>query len=140
MALKDISYYLVISFLVFSVIGCSTRSDRAVEGPESIRVEQPSPDQVVRSPLTVTGSARGPWYFEGDFSVKLLTADGRSLGTAVLTARSDWMTSDFVRFEGELNFEKPEGVERGRLKFESANPSGRPEHQKTAVVPVRFSD
>lgn len=132
--------YLVTLVLVLGVAGCSTRIPRSVTNPDSIRIESPSPHERIRSPFTVKGSARGPWYFEGDFAARLLTSDGHSLGTVILTAQSNWMTSDFVEFQGRLTFENPDNVKRGRLVFESANPSGRPDRRKTAIVPVKFSE
>lgn len=132
--------YLVISILVscLALAGCSTSPTPRVQSVDSIHVEQPKPGQVIESPLTVTGAARGSWYFEGDFTVKLLTSDGRQLGTGILSAQSNWMSTDSVRFEGQVTFDRTGVVKRGRLLFESANPSGRPEHQKSAIVPVRF--
>ena len=133
---------LVISVLVscLTLAGCPTSRTPSVQSVDSIRVEQPKPGQVIESPLAVTGAARGAWYFEGDFAVKLLTANDQQLGTGILTAQSNWMSSDEVRFEGQITFDRPGGVKRGQLLFESANPSGRPEHQKTAILPIRFSN
>ena len=36
-----------------------------------IRLESPAPFEIVKSPMTVSGEARGYWYFEGDFPVTL---------------------------------------------------------------------
>ena len=36
---------------------------------DRIRVNNPRPNQTISSPLTVTGEARGSWYFEASFPV-----------------------------------------------------------------------
>ena len=65
-----------------------------------ISVSIPKPSQVVRSPLSIEGEARGNWYFEASFPIKLIDADGRELAQGIAQAKSDWMTENFVPFEG----------------------------------------
>src|SRR4051812_32842409 len=42
-----------------------------------IQVNAPKPNDLVKSPLTVTGKARGTWYFEASFPVRLEDANGK---------------------------------------------------------------
>ncbi len=102
------------------------------------RVVAPLPNETVVSPIMVTGSAPGTWYFEGVFSVDIVDDKDKVLGTAVLTATTDWMTTDFVPFTGTLTFTKPAGVATGALIFKNDNPSGLPENARSFRVPVTF--
>lgn len=102
-----------------------------------LRVEQPLPNNDVSSPLQISGEARGYWYFEADFPVRLETYDGAILARGVAEAEGDWMTESFVPFRTELRFDAPDD-ERGYLVFERANPSGRPENDRSFRLPVLF--
>ncbi|MCR4311472.1 MAG: Gmad2 immunoglobulin-like domain-containing protein, partial [Candidatus Taylorbacteria bacterium] len=71
---------------------------------ELIHLNYPRPNQEVLSPLVVTGEARGTWFFEASFPVMLTDWDGRIIAQGIATAKSDWMTADFVPFEATLIF------------------------------------
>lgn len=104
---------------------------------DRIRVAFPLPHALVQSPLTVRGSARGVWYFEASFPVRLYDGNGRELAVAPATAQGEWMTTEFVPFEGTLAYEAPM-TETGTLVFQKDNPSGLPEHDASISVPIRF--
>lgn len=104
---------------------------------EGILISLPKPDEKIKSPLNIKGEARGSWFFEAEFLAELYDSNDNLLGKTILTAKKDWMTEDFVPFEGELNFAQPLTA-FGVLKFLSANPSGLPENQKVFEVPVQF--
>jgi hypothetical protein len=105
-------------------------------GNPAIRVSTPKAEQVVTSPLTVSGEARGPWYFEASFPVKLVDASGQVLATAPAQAKGEWMTPEFVPFEATLTFST--AARSGVLVLEKSNASGLPEHADSITVPVRF--
>jgi hypothetical protein len=109
----------------------------AMEKVDLIQLDTPHPNQVITSPLHLEGQARGVWFFEGDFPVKLLDEKGEIIAEHYLTARGEWMTEDFVQFSGELVFTTPE-AEFGTLVLEKDNPSGLPEHGDALIVPIRF--
>lgn len=102
-----------------------------------IRVFRPRRGATVASPLIVRGQARGPWYFEATFPVRVLDAKGQVLVESYATARSEWMTESYVPFELELRF-TPKPGERGSLVLEKANASGLPEHEDELVIPIAF--
>jgi hypothetical protein len=106
-------------------------------GDNKIRVSSPKIGETVTSPLTVTGSARGTWYFEASFPVKLLDANGKVLAIAPAQAQGDWMTEEFVPFSVTLTFAKPTTA-TGTLVLEKDNPSGLPEHDDSRTIPVKF--
>ena len=109
-----------------------------LEKIDLIRVEHPRPNQGVDSPLLVKGEARGTWFFEGDFPIKLLDRKGNVIGTAVAQAQDEWMTEDFVLFEAIIIFQKPTTGGIGTLILEKDNPSGLPENDDELRVPVLF--
>lgn len=115
----------------------SAAASSSAQTDARIRVTEPQADAVVTSPLIVRGEARGPWYFEASFPVKLYDDAGTLLATGVAQAQGEWMTEDFVPFEGKLIFQTsaPSGV----LVFERDNPSGLPENAASVTVPVRFT-
>jgi hypothetical protein len=103
-----------------------------------IRVQAPQPGALVRSPLRVTGEARGTWFFEASFPVTLLDANGAAIVQTHAQAKGEWMTEAFVPFESELSFAPP-ATETGTLVLAKDNPSGLPEHADELRVPVRFA-
>lgn len=111
------------------------------DGPEAkqdlIRVTSPKPGDTVTSPLTVTGEARGTWYFEASFPIRLYDANGKELAVAVAQAQGEWMTMEFVPFSATLEFAAPATAE-GTLVLQKDNPSGLPEHDDQLRIAVRF--
>ena len=94
-------------------------------------------EDFVKSPLVVAGEARGFWFFEASFPIRLYDVDGKELAVGIAQAQEEWMTEDFVPFRAELLFTKPNTSE-GVLVLEKDNPSGLPEHADEFRIPVRF--
>lgn len=137
--------FIGLGVVIFAVVGVwmfkvSTSEDADAGGMyfDLIRVDAPSANALVKSPLTVRGQARGTWYFEASFPVRLLDASGTELAVTPAQAQGDWMTEDFVPFEAVLLFSAPE-TETGILVLQNDNPSGLPENAKEVRIPVRFS-
>lgn len=108
-----------------------------LEKDDLIRLETPRPNSVIQNPLTVKGMARGSWFFEASFPVRLFDGNGEMLARGVATAKSDWMTTEFVPFETTLSFTMPTTTS-GTLLLDKDNPSGLPENADALRVPVRF--
>jgi hypothetical protein len=108
------------------------------ERPGLIRVDSLKPGDVVASPLTITGEARGTWYFEASFPAHLLDADGKELAVLPVQAQGEWMTEDYVPFKATLYFTAPT-TPTGTLVLKKDNPSGLPEHDDELRIPVRFA-
>lgn len=98
------------------------------------------PGDVISSPLTVSGRARGMWYFEASFPVRLLDENGNNvpLDPPYITARAEWMTTEFVPFSATLTFISPPSGTRGTLIFQKDNPSGLPEYDDALEFPIVF--
>ncbi len=102
-----------------------------------IRVSNPRPNQIILSPLLVEGDARGPWFFEASFPVRLFDGNGKEIAIAIAQAKREWMTEEFVPFGARLEFAKPATGE-GTIIFEKDNPSGLSEHDDSLIMPIRF--
>lgn len=112
-------------------------SSSATAASENIQVTAPHADTLVSSPLTVTGQAKGTWYFEASFPVRLLDGNGNEIAITPAQAQGDWMTEDFVPFVATLSFAKPT-TPTGTLILENDNPSGDPARAMQIAIPVRF--
>lgn len=102
-----------------------------------IKVTSPQPNQSVSSPLSVTGQARGTWFFEASFPVRLIDGNGNTLVQTAAQAQGEWMTENFVPFSTVLNFNQPR-TSTGTLVLEKDNPSGLPANAQELRIPVRF--
>jgi len=119
-----------------------------LEKTDLIRLNSPRPNDVIKSPLTITGEARGYWFFEASFPVILTNWDGLIIAQGIATAKNEWMTEDFVPFEATLEFSTEEGSipgienifykNNGALILKKDNPSGLPEHDDALEIPVFF--
>jgi hypothetical protein len=100
-------------------------------------LDTPKRGTLAVSPLWVVGRARGSWYFEAEFPIRLYDANDTLLTWASGRAQGEWMTRDYVPFAVVLNFAEPK-TDEGTLVLEKSNPSGLPEHAAEVRIPVRF--
>lgn len=107
-----------------------------LEKEDLIKIENPRPNQKITSPLRVAGEARGTWYFEANFPIKLVDRQGNVIAESFTQAQGEWMTEEFVPFEGKLIFTTSE--KQGKLILEKANPSDLPENSDQLEIPVQF--
>src|SRR3989344_3999457 len=68
-------------------------------------IDSPEPLERISSPLTISGKARGTWFFEAPFTEVLTDWDGRIIAEGPAQALGEWMTRDFVPFTVTLSFE-----------------------------------
>lgn len=102
-----------------------------------ITVSAPSGGATIKSPLSISGQARGTWYFEASFPIELLDASGNTIGRSIATADGEWMTENFVPFNSTLIWSTTTATS-GTLILHRDNPSGLPEHDKSVRIPVMF--
>ena len=111
---------------------------------EMIQVYGPLPLNEIGSPLQLSGTAIGPWFFEANAPVLLANWDGEIIAEGYVTAQGEWMTTNFVQFEGTLEFTSPynagdpDFMKRGTLIFKKDNPSGLPENDDALEIPIYF--
>jgi hypothetical protein len=102
-----------------------------------IVIIKPSTDEIIFSPLSIAGEAKGSYYFEGSFPIKLEDADGNLVATTTAQAQSEWTTENFVPFKAVVEFPNS-FTGNGQLVLENDNPSGLPQNAKRIKVPVKF--
>lgn len=87
------------------------------------------------SPVAITGWARGFWYFEASFPVRLEDEEGNLLGSSLAMAQREWMTEEFVPFLVDLEF-MVSTTTKAFLVLQKDNPSGLAEHDNEVAIPV----
>lgn len=105
-----------------------------------VEVSEPAANSNVTFPLLVTGQAKGGWYFEGSFNVKLLDGEGNVLDETFAQAQEDWMQEGFVPFEATIEPTTPPTEGEGKIVLSKDNPSGLPENDASVEVPVLFGE
>jgi hypothetical protein len=102
-----------------------------------IRVSTPRAYAEVSSPITITGEARGTWYFEATFPLVLEDSEGNVIAESFATAEEEWMTEEFVPFTGEITADLT-GFTEGTLVLQKSNASGLAENDDELRIPVMF--
>jgi len=110
-----------------------------LEKKDLIQVTNLQVNQLIESPLFIEGEARGYWFFEASFPIKIFDENDFLLGITNAQALGDWMTEDFVPFRATLVFAVPSS-QKGTLVLEKDNPSGLPENADELKFPVVFKE
>jgi heat shock protein HslJ len=106
---------------------------------DMIRVTAPLPQSTIASPLTITGEARGGWFFEATFPVLVVDADGLIVGEGFATALTDWMTEDYVPFSATIMFTTDTRFSNeGSIILQKQNASGLAENDDAFEYPIFF--
>ncbi len=118
--------------------GASSSSSSVASSDAAVILRDVSvkPGDTLKSGDTVTGEARGPFYFEASFPVTLTDDKGTVLAQVPAQAQGEWMTEDFVPFKATLTFTT--SATSGTLQLKNDNPSGEPERDIIIEIPVKF--
>jgi short subunit fatty acids transporter len=108
-----------------------------LEKTDLIKINSPRPNAIVGNTIEINGEARGTWFFEASFPIKLVDEAGNELATTVAQATSDWMTENFVPFKATIEFQNT-GIKKANLMLIKDNPSGLPENDDFLRVPIKF--
>lgn len=97
--------------LIAALAACTPPSAPAPDAPaaaESIGdlavVDAPAPGARVTSPLAITGTAPGNWFFENQFPVRLVDAQGATLAEGPARPRVSWTDPGDKQFDASLTF------------------------------------
>jgi len=102
---------------------------------DNIKVATPMPGAVTGKTFAIKGQARGNWYSEAVFPVDVLDANGHTIAHAQAHADGEWMTNDFSPFTANVTIPASyQGAATVVLKND--NPSGLPEHERSASYPI----
>ncbi len=110
------------------------------EHSDLISVMSPLLGEKVTPPVVVSGKARGYWYFEASFPIRIEDGDGNIVGQRFAVAQDEWMVTDFVPFEGEVVPEYGPRPMRAVLVLQKDNPSGLPENDDEVRIPVIITE
>lgn len=134
---------IILLLIIIALVGYFFWSRTRVQAPDIvysnasadlIKVEQPYPGAVTGKSFKVIGQARGNWFFEASFPIEVLDLKGARLAIAIAQAKSDWMTTDFVPFEADI--ETPENYTGPAvLVLRKDNPSGLAENEASISFP-----
>jgi len=85
--------------------------------------------------LSYKGTIKGGYFFEGNILINILNTDKKVLKSSNAMAKSDWMTSEPIDFEGNIDFT---GLPKGPAYFEihNDNASALPENDKFILIPI----
>jgi len=111
--------------------------------PDKLTVALPKSDDLISSPVSVSGQARGGWFFEGSFPIQVFDSNDKLLGSgtakfAPKNPNDTWMTNDFVDFQGSVQFSQP-ATDGGYILFKKDNPSGDPAKDESLKLPIKFN-
>lgn len=101
---------------------------------DNIVVDLPFPGSVTGKEFTITGKARGTWFFEASFPIEVLDKNGKSLVQTHAQAQGDWMTTEFVPFKAAITIPKTY-TGKATLILKKDNPSGLPEKEASISFP-----
>jgi hypothetical protein len=110
----------------------------AISSSTLIVAESPLPNTAITSPVSITGKARGTWYFEATFPIEIIDAKDNVVGQGAAQAQGDWMTQDFVPFTASITFTKQPTGSVGTIVLKKDNPSGNPANDRQITIPVTF--
>ncbi len=100
-----------------------------------IIVDSPKPGETVGQTFSISGSARGYWYFEASFPVEIQDGQGNVIAQTIAQAEGDWMTEEFVPFKARVEFPAPYYGDV-IVVLKKDNPSGEPERDASVMFPV----
>lgn len=132
---------LVLAFAV-ALAACSPSAPKGEDDYHVVRSSMVSvsvsPNDRVKSPLSVKGIAPNNWFFEAVFPVQLLDANGIVIAEAPAQAQSDWTVEGPVPFVAELAF-AVNGDTPATLVLAEDMPSGLP-GQREVRIPVTLTE
>jgi len=93
------------------------------------------PNSKVSGKNIIQGIVKGRYFFEGNILINILDANKNILKNGNAMSKGNWMTSDPVLFEGEIDFgDLPKGS--AYIEIHNDNASGLPENDKSILIPV----
>lgn len=102
---------------------------------DQIVIDSPKAGETVGTTFTVVGKARGYWYFEASFPMRVFASSGVLLKEMPVQADGEWMTEEFVPFSETVTV--PPGTKgEALLILYNDNPSGLPENDATVSIPI----
>ncbi|MBC7194143.1 MAG: hypothetical protein H5U37_00555 [Caldisericia bacterium] len=126
---------IIIIIIAFNLYQRYLVTKKINDAKDTIIIDSPKPYQKIQNPLYIKGKAKGSFFFEGSFPVRIEDENGNVVITDHIETNENWMTENFVSFEKYLDINNI-NIKRGFIVFEKANPSGIPENKFEIKVPI----
>jgi uncharacterized protein YceK len=111
-------------------------SEIKLKKSSDVTLVSPQEGSTIQSPVTISGTARGTWFFEGSLPVTLLDSKGTTLAQGAASAEGEWMTEESVPFSTTLTFSTADTA--GTIVIKKDNPSGEPDNEASVAFAVKF--
>jgi len=108
-----------------------------LEKTNLIIVDSPRPNSNVNNIITISGRARGTWFFEASFPINLVDSNNQIVASTIAQAKSNWMTEEFVPFEAKLTIPAT-SIGQAKLILKKDNPSGNSALDDQLMIPVNI--
>jgi len=126
---------IIIIIIAFNLYQRYSITKKINDAKDVIIIDSPKPYQKIQNPIYIKGKAKGSFFFEGSFPVRIEDENGNIVITDHIETNENWMTENFVFFEKHLDISNV-NIKRGFIIFEKANPSGLPENKLEIKVPI----
>ena len=115
----------------------ATKQKKETSSNSNLKITNLQQNDIVSRNFVIKGEASGTWFFEGDFKIVVHDSESNNIvTTSIATAKENWMTKNLVPFSSTINLGKFQGEEIV-VEFEQANPSGKPELDKSEFITLR---
>lgn len=101
---------------------------------DNVKIFSPVPGAAVSKTFSITGKARGTWFFESTFPIQVHDKANNQVGQGTAQAQGNWMTSNLVPFSASATVENYSGP--ATLVLLKDNPSGLPENDDSVSIPI----
>lgn len=128
---------IIVSIFVFNIYERYLTIKKINDAKDIIIIDSPKPYQKVQVPIIIKGKAKGSFFFEGTFPIRIEDENGNLIVSDYIMTKENWMTENFVYFETYFYFEKG-NLRKGFIIFEKANPSGLLENKFEIRIPLYF--
>lgn len=133
--------FILLIIIVF-IVGYNLYSRYSIikkinDAKDLIVIDTPKPFQKVQNPIYIKGKAKGFFFFEATFPVRIEDENGNIVKEFYIMTKENWMSEDFVSFETNLYIDDLK-IKRCFIIFEKANPSGLKENKFEIKIPVYF--
>lgn len=120
---------------VSTVVGPAVLTGAGTDTAKDLSAFSTIPGSKVHGILSYRGTISGGYFFEGNILINVLDANKKVLKNSNAVAKTEWMTSGPVDFEGNIDFTN---IAKGPayLEIHNDNASGLPEKDKSVLIPI----
>lgn len=116
-----------------------TITEQKVENKEyGLILDNLKNNDLINSPLSISGKVDSNWFFEASFPVKILDNNRNIIKETTATTKEDWTKDGQISFNVNVEFD-PKDFISGFMILRNDNPSGLKENIKSLEVPIKFA-